>query len=153
MRGTVTRSGTRRYATPCGAPRVLWYNSPMARTRRRKWWFFAFLVVAVVAYATLRGSGPKIARGSWLAVDVDGSYAEGAPDGLLERLIEERKLLVTLLANLEKAAHDNRINGVLLRIGGIESGWAQTSSALSAVCRCGRTRETTHRINEQITKR
>ena len=105
----------------------------MARTRRRKWWFFAFLVVAVVAYATLRGSGPKIARGSWLAVDVDGSYAEGAPDGLLERLIEERKLLVTLLANLEKAAHDNRINGVLLRIGGIESGWAQTSEIREAL--------------------
>src|SRR5262245_58987084 len=104
----------------------------MARTRRRKWWFFALLILAAVAYAAIRGSGPKIAKGSWLVVEVDGSYAEAAPDGLLERFIGEHKVLVTLLANLEKAAHDDRISGVLLRIGSVEGGWAQASEIRDA---------------------
>ena len=105
----------------------------MARSRKKKWWFLGLLVVVAVGYVMLRGSGPKVAKGSWLAVDVDGSYAEAAPDGLLERFIEERKVLVTLLSNLDKAAHDDRINGVLLRIGSIESGWAQTSEIRDAL--------------------
>jgi protease-4 len=105
----------------------------MARSRRRKWLWVGLVVAVLVGVALLRGGGPKIAPGSWLVVDLDGGYVEGPPDGILSRLIEERKVLVTLLSNLSKAARDERIVGVVARVGMLQSGWAQAAEIREAL--------------------
>jgi protease-4 len=99
----------------------------MTRSRRRKWLVFLAVVAVAVAVVVNRESGPKIAKGSWLVLDLDGTYAEGPPDGLLSRLIEERKVLISLLENMDKAAHDGRIAGVLAKVGTLQTGWAQAA--------------------------
>jgi protease-4 len=105
----------------------------MTRSRRRKWLFLIVLVAIAVAVVISRESGPKIAKGSWLVLDLDGSYAEGPPDGLLSRLIEERRVLLSLLENIDKAAHDGRIAGVLAKVGTLQTGWAQTAEIRAAL--------------------
>jgi protease IV len=105
----------------------------MARTRKRKWLIAVALAAIVVAVLVVRESEPKIPDGSWLTIDIDGAYVEAPPESLLSRLIEERKVLLTLLENLDKATHDHRIAGVLVRIGTLETGWAQASEIRDAL--------------------
>ena len=99
----------------------------VARSRRRKWVVLALVAAALIAVFVVRESGPKIADGSWLSIDLSGSYIESPPDGLITRLIEERRVLISLLDNLKKAERDPRIAGVLLRVGALDSGWAQAT--------------------------
>lgn len=114
----------------------------MAKRRKRKWIVLAAVVLAVVYFASTRISAPTVADGSYLLTDIGGAYAEGRPDGLLSRVLEERAGLIELLANLDKAAHDDRIAGVVVRMATLDAGWAQIREirdALTGVQASGKT--------------
>ncbi len=93
--------------------------------RRLKWLIAAALIVALALFWTQRG--PGIPDGSYLLVELEGEYSEGARPGLMSRLMGGDRSLVGLLDNLEKAAADERLAGVLLEVGDLETGWAQAA--------------------------
>ena len=92
----------------------------------------ALLVVLFVALRFLR-TGPTIAQGGYLLVDLHGEYVEGQPRPLLARLLEERPRLGDLLSNLEKATRDDRIAGVIVQIGSLGTGWGQADEIRDAL--------------------
>jgi protease-4 len=106
-----------------------------------KWVVFALLIVSAVSYMSRLVAEPEIGDGSFLVVEIRGSYGEGPPNTSLTRLIEDRQLFVELLSNLKKASNDSRIAGVIARIGSLEVGWAQADeirSALEDVSKAGK---------------
>ncbi len=94
-------------------------------SRRRKWLIATAGLAIVVVFVALRG--PRIPDGSYLVVELEGQYAEGARPGLIGRLLGERRSLVSLLGNLEKAAYDRRLSGIIVRVGDLETGWARAA--------------------------
>ncbi len=113
----------------------------MARRRRRKWILAVILFAIVGAILVARRSAPRVDPGSYLDVDLQGSFAEGAPSGIVGRLLEERKAFVDLLDNLAKARRDSRIAGVIVRIGHLDVGWSRAREirdALAAVQASGK---------------
>ena len=85
--------------------------------RRRKWWFFLAFVVLIVVAVVVAGREPTIASGSYVVVPLKGSYDEGGTLGLFDRLLGAASLtLADLLLELDKAAVDSRIKGVILRV-------------------------------------
>ena len=105
----------------------------MAKSRKRRWIVLLLVIAVAVAAIVARRGGPDIKAGSYVVVDIDGTFAEGPPDGLFARVFEERKVLITLLGNLAKAARDERVTGVVARIGTLQSGWAQVREIRDAL--------------------
>jgi protease-4 len=68
-------------------------------------------------------------------VELKGDYAERRPSGLVSRLLDERPSLVDVLDNLEKARHDERVRGVIVRVGTLSTGWGQAQEIRSALAR------------------
>ncbi len=92
------------------------------------------VVLGLVAWAAAaRLGGPSVPQDSHLLVDIEGSYGETRPNGLLARLLEEHEPLVELLDLLATAGRDARIAGVVVRIGSLESGWGQTREIRDAL--------------------
>ncbi len=85
--------------------------------RRKKRWFFLLLVIIVVVGIVLARREPTIAPGSFLVVDIGGRYVEAQPSGLIGQLLgSQKQVLVDLLLELRKAALDNRLQGVIVKI-------------------------------------
>ena len=85
--------------------------------RRKKRWFFLVLVIIVVVGIVLARREPTIAPGSFLVVDIGGRYVEAQPSGLIGQLLgAQKQVLVDLLLELRKAALDNRLQGVIVKI-------------------------------------
>lgn len=82
----------------------------------------AIVVVALVAAAIVvskSDSKKKIENHSWLVVDLYGAIDEyDAPAGLLGAVGGGGETLQRVLGNLEKAAVDKRIDGVIMKISG-----------------------------------
>lgn len=97
----------------------------MFRLFKRKWFWFLLLVVLAVAVGRSVSRGPTIEPGSFLLVDLAGSYQEGPPGSLIGRLLEEHGSYIELLESLRKASADPRIGGILVRIGTLDTGWAR----------------------------
>ncbi len=102
---------------------------------KKRWIVVIGLVVLAIVLFRSRGGAPSIADGSYLLVPVRGSYAEGKPPGLLAKLIEDRNRLLDLLEDLDKAAHDDRIKGVVVKVGALDTGWGQTEEIRQALTR------------------
>jgi protease-4 len=101
------------------------YRMSTTRRKRRKWILLGVLVALVAWAAAARLGGPTVSDGSYLLLDIEGSYAESRPNGLIAQLLEERESLVELLDLLATAGRDSRLAGVVVRIGSLETGWGQ----------------------------
>lgn len=76
----------------------------------------AVLIVAGAVFLLTRG-GPDVQDHSWLVLDLYGDLPEyDAPDGLLGKLTGGGETLTRLLDNLDKAALDDRIEGVIFQV-------------------------------------
>lgn len=95
--------------------------------KRRKWLIRLLILLAIVGVAFWNSRGPSIDEGSYLVLDLRGAYVESRPAGQLARLVQRERVLVDLLDNIRKARHDGRIDGIVARIGQLQTGWAQTS--------------------------
>ncbi|HEY7529071.1 MAG TPA: signal peptide peptidase SppA [Gemmatimonadota bacterium] len=109
---------------------------------RRLWLTIALLlvltiVVAVAALAFLRsrlGAGVHVADRSVLFVDLEGPVVEKFPaDPLLAGLEGARWQLVDLVGGIRAAAEDDRIRGILLRVGPPGYGWAKAEELRGAL--------------------
>lgn len=100
---------------------------------KRKWIILFLVVLAVVVIGRVRARGPTIQPGSFLLVELEGEYNEGPPQPLLARLIEEHKSYFELMTSLRKAAADQRIAGVIVRVGPIDAGWGQAREIREAL--------------------
>ena len=96
----------------------------MARIIRSPWfWIALFLVIGgAVALTVVMAltSGPDIEDGSWLVVDLRDPMLEyDPPSDLMSQALGETSLtLQGTLDNLTKAAVDDRIAGVIVKLGG-----------------------------------
>lgn len=100
---------------------------------KRKWLLLFLVVLAVVVIGRVRSRGPTIQPGSFLLVELEGQYVEGPPQPLLERILEEHKSFFELMGSLRKAAVDQRIAGVIVRVGPVDAGWAQARDIREAL--------------------
>lgn len=101
------------------------------------------LLVIVVGGLVLRLSGigfpaavrgPKIEPGSALVFDLEGEYVEAPEAPLLARVLGQHRVpLVTVLSELRKAGRDARISTVVLRIRGLDIGWAKAQDLRDAI--------------------
>jgi protease-4 len=100
------------------------------------------VVALVLLWIFLPSSGPEVADGSVLVVELSGDYAEVAQPSLLSRLLGDRRQpFVSLLSELEKARRDDRLAGVLLRIRRVDMSWSmmqELRSAIAALREAGR---------------
>ncbi len=79
-------------------------------------------------------SGPSIAKGSALVLDLQGSYVEAPEAPLIARLLGQHQTpLVSVLSELRKAARDERITTVVLRIRGLDIGWGKAQDLRDAI--------------------
>jgi protease-4 len=95
------------------------------RLLKRRWFWLILVVVTVAIVGRSMSQGPKIAPGTFLLVDLEGEYTEGPPGSLLGKLLEEHGSYVELIDSMRKAIVDPRIAGIIVRIGALETGWAQ----------------------------
>src|SRR3990172_8217757 len=100
---------------------------------RRKWLLVLMGVVAIFVISRPRSRGPAIQPGSFLLAELEGEYVEGPPQPLLARLLDKHESYVDLADSLRKAAVDQRIAGVIVRIGPVEAGWAQAREIREAL--------------------
>ncbi|AGY59701.1 signal peptide peptidase SppA [Gloeobacter kilaueensis] len=95
---------------------------------------FLVLVLVGLVGLVLLNRGPQIADNSVLEIKLAGDLPEKANSDLLSGLLGSDTLtLKDLLGDLKKAAKDNRIKAVLLRIDGAALGWAQTEELRDAL--------------------
>ncbi len=86
--------------------------------------FIVLVIVAGVAIKT--GGGPEVDKGDWLEIDLYGSLPEYDPpaDPMSKLMGKGGQTLTGILDNLEKARVDDRITGVVFKIGPNGAGWA-----------------------------
>jgi protease-4 len=108
--------------------------------RRKTKWFLAILIFLVifvavaVAVVITAVSGPKIKSNSLLFVDIRNEIPEESSDNPFEKIFEgERSTLKDYLTCINRAASDDRINGIILRIGGAAIGWAKIQELRNAL--------------------
>ncbi len=79
-------------------------------------------------------SGPTVAPGSTLVVEISGSYLEAAEPSILSRLLgERRRPFVSILSDLRKAERDDRLKTVVFRIRDLELGWGKAQEIRDAI--------------------
>lgn len=100
------------------------------------------LVLVIVGGLVLRFSGlgfglpggPSIAPGSALVLDLEGEYVEAPEAPIVARLLGQHRVpLVSILSELRKAGRDARITTVILRIRGLDIGWAKAQDLRDAI--------------------
>jgi protease-4 len=84
----------------------------------------AATVVLMIAYA-LVSSGPHVPDSSVLVLEVSGELGEAPPLDALQQFLAGGPALPTLVLQLDKAAADPRVEGVLLHLRPVQAGFAQ----------------------------
>jgi protease-4 len=103
----------------------------MKRFRRILIWSF---VALLLVWWLTKDAGPTIPQGGILVLTLEGRYTESAEPSLLSRLLgTPRPTFVGLLSEMRKAERDDRLAGVLLRIRGVEVGWAKAQEIRDAI--------------------
>jgi protease-4 len=98
---------------------------------------FALIVLFAIAW-WVSPKGPAIEPGSVLVVDIEGSYVESAEPPLLARLAAKPpRPLASLLSELATAERDPRLAAVVLRVRGLDLGWAKAQEIRDAIARLG----------------
>ena len=101
--------------------------------RLRRFILFAGLV-ALALFLLLPRLEVSVAPGSILVLDLSGKYVEAAETPLLSRLLSEpRRPFVSLLSELAKAERDDRLAAVVLRVRGLQVGWAKAQELREAI--------------------
>lgn len=98
---------------------------------------FLFLLVIIIIAISV-GGGPDIKKHSYLIVNYGGELLEYTPtDGIETKILgEDVETLQRILSNLEKAAVDKKIDGVIFRIYGAAGGYAMMQEIRSAIQTC-----------------
>jgi protease-4 len=82
----------------------------------------------------LPGTGVHVESGSTLVVKLEGAYVEASSSPLVMRVLGGGpQPLVSLLSELRKAKRDDRIDAVVLRIRGLQIGWAKAQEIRDAI--------------------
>jgi len=93
------------------------------------------LLLGIVAVAK-SGVKPGIKDGSYLVLDIDGEILDYAPGGVVEEIFGGGPgSHMQILENLEKAAVDERIKGVILKVGVSTLGYAKMHELREAIRR------------------
>jgi len=95
-----------------------------------------FLVLIVGGGLAIKtGGSPEVDKGDWLVIDLYGDLPEYAPpaDPMSKIMGKGGQTLTGILDNLEKARHDERIAGVLFKIGPNGAGWASVEEIRGAL--------------------
>jgi protease-4 len=93
--------------------------------------FVAAIAIGVVF--TLFPSSPRIPSAGVLVIELSGELEETPPLDPLSRMLAEGPSLPTILLQLEKAALDERVRGVLLHIRSLSIGYARIQELRDAV--------------------
>lgn len=95
---------------------------------------FVLVLIALALWWFLPSSGPRIEKGSALALELSGEYIEAAEPPLLARLLGDRRhSFVALLSELRKAERDDRLAAIVLRMRDLEIGWAKAQELRAAI--------------------
>jgi protease-4 len=113
--------------------------------KKRTAWILVAGVAAVAVGAAamgvlvlvLRSHGGQLSGNNYLYVRVEGDVPEQPPPSDLEALFERRPpSLRGLVESIDKAAHDTKVSGLLLRVGVLDdAGWAKVQELRDAVAR------------------
>jgi protease-4 len=91
-------------------------------------------LVALALYLLLPRFEASIATGSILVLDLSGEFVEAAESPLFSRLLgEPRRPFVSLLSEIAKAGRDDRLAAVVLRLRGLQVGWAKAQELREAI--------------------
>ncbi len=111
-------------------------------TRAARWAIALVLLFVLASFATLLiaawslGSGISFHHGNVLAVRLDRPVVETAPRDRLSRLLgEETLVLRDLVAAIDAAREDDRIDGLYLEVDDTSLGWAQGEELRAAITR------------------
>lgn len=95
--------------------------------------FFLFLVIMISVLTSQRETEPYIRDGSVLQINLQGPLPERTTEDPFEMLFMDRDQLPvnmqSLHNNLRKAAADDRISGVLLKVNFMSTSWSQLEEA------------------------
>ncbi len=95
-------------------------------------------VVGVVALALRGGGGSSLAwstHGKYLSLDLTGDLPEQPATGLATLFGNPSPSLRTLVDAIDHAARDQKVRGLLLRVGALDAGWARTVELRDALVR------------------
>jgi protease-4 len=102
--------------------------------RRLRRIVFVLVLIALALWWFLPSPGPRIEKGSVLALELSGEYVEAAEPPLLARLLGDRRhSFIALLSELRKAERDDRLAAVVLRMRDLEIGWAKAQELRAAI--------------------
>jgi protease-4 len=99
--------------------------------------FTIFFGLGVMGTLFSHGSGAHVEKGSYLVVDVYGDIPPyDAPESISSSIFGHEETLTRMLENLEKAAADKRISGVIMKISDANSlGMADMGDLRGAIAR------------------
>ncbi len=102
--------------------------------RKKRWLFLLFLMVVIGIGIGLSQRSPKIEPGSYLTVNLGGSYTAAPESALTQELLggSQQNLTDTIL-QLRKAAFDLRLKGAILRISPISLSFAELQELRDAL--------------------
>jgi protease-4 len=87
---------------------------------------FIFLFAGIFILSALIDTQPKISSNSYLYVPVSGTLPDYIPPDPLENILGKTRLdMKKIRDTIEKAAVDDRINGIVLDIGLLQTGYAK----------------------------
>ncbi len=104
-------------------------------TARR--WIVGALLVGGLVYFFTAGSGPEIADGSLLVIDVQGEYVDGNVSPFARLFGRQERSLLGFTSQLRKAERDARIESVLFRVRAVDLGWGKAEEMRAAIVRLG----------------
>ena len=100
----------------------------------RRWGFLIlFLAIVFAVVFVVLPRGPEIPSEGVLVVELGGDLQDEPPVDPLARLMAEGWALPTLLLQLEKAAVDERVRGILLHIRPLSIGFARVQELRDAI--------------------
>ncbi len=103
--------------------------------RKRVTVLVLMLIVVGVVFAVRRArQAPAVKPGSYLLLELGGSYGEGPPQGILGSLLHHReRMLMDTLTMLRVAQRDARIAGVIARVRRLDVGWGKLQDIRDAL--------------------
>jgi len=90
-------------------------------------------VIGAIA-VDLGRSAPQVNPGTYIQVDLGGSYREGPPPGVVDRLVwDHPTTFLDFLRLLRRIREDSRIEGVVVRVTSLSIGWAKAQEIRTAL--------------------
>lgn len=93
----------------------------------------AAVLVALFWWVSRGAREPEIAPGSVLVMELSGRYVEGTVPLVARLRGEPVSSLLSLTSELRKAARDDRLEGVVFKVRGLDVGWAQAEEIREAI--------------------